>query len=385
MSSECRRWSLVDDSVTSFNAYRAAHVRSSDPLCASESMSKWYGQGGGWSDRGVPMYVAIDRKPENGREIKYTACGRSGIMLYLQLVTAAGDQCQRLTPTESRLLHGTVVLKRVVSNWAGADIVVCGDSYFSSVEAALELKSMGLRFDGVVKKSTTRYPMAALSTLAVPSRDSSALLYHRSAAGPIDLTAAMRVARDRRYCISTTSTCLDGEPIERLRRRTGAEESERVAVNIRQPQVAEVYYQTCAQIDRHNRCRQDDLRHENKYGTYDWSTRVNTSILGMRVADSWILYDGARGPLGRETQAHFYENLAADQIENGYDSTGLRDRAVSTSAAGLREVAPSYGVGTHLTPTLKRRKLTDSSESTFLAEPNCRACNTRRTTLVCSI
>jgi len=57
---------------------------------------------------------------------------------------------------------------------------------------------------------------------------------------------------------------------------------------------------------------------------------------------------------------------------------------VSASAAGPAEVAPSYGVGTHLTPTLKRRKLTDSLESGFLAQRNCRVCKTRRTTLVCS-
>ena len=70
-----------------------------------ELLHKWYGQGGGWTDRGVPMYVAIDRKPENGCEIQHTACGRSGIMLYLQLVSTAGDQRQRLAPAESRLLH----------------------------------------------------------------------------------------------------------------------------------------------------------------------------------------------------------------------------------------------------------------------------------------
>jgi len=319
----------VDDFVTSFNAHRAAHVRPSDLLCVDESMSKWYGQGGGWSDRGVTMYVAIDRKPENGCEIQNTACGRSGIMLCLHLVTTAGDQRQRFTSTESLLLHGTVVLKRLVTNLAGTDRVACGDSYFASVKAALELRSMGLRFVGVVKNSTTQYPMPALSTLEVPSRGSSASLYHRDADGQIDLMAAMWVNRDRRFFISTTSTCLDGAPIERLRWRTGAKESERVPLTIRQPQVAEVHYQSCAQIDRHNRCQQDDLRLEHKCGTHDWSTRVNMSILGMCVVDSWILYAGARGPLGRETQAHFYEDLEADLIENRYDSTGLRDRAVS--------------------------------------------------------
>ena len=137
------------------------------------------------------MYVATDRKLESVCEIQNTACGRSGNMLCLHLVTNAADQRQRRTPAESRLLLGTVVLKRVVSNWAGTDQFVCGDSYFTSVEAALELKSMGLRVVGVVKNSTTRYPMAALSAMEALSRGSSAALYHRDAAGRIDLMAVM--------------------------------------------------------------------------------------------------------------------------------------------------------------------------------------------------
>jgi len=94
---------------------------------------------------------------------------------------------------------------------------------------------MGLRVVGVVKNSTTRYPMAALSMLEVPFRGSSASLYHRDAAGQIDLMAAMWVDRDRRYFISTTSTCLDGTPIERLRWRTGAEKLKLAPLTIRQP------------------------------------------------------------------------------------------------------------------------------------------------------
>jgi len=53
---------------------------------------------------------------------------------------------------------------------------VCGDSYFSSVKAALELKIMGLRFVDVVKNSTTRCPIAALSSIEALSRGSSAAL-----------------------------------------------------------------------------------------------------------------------------------------------------------------------------------------------------------------
>ena len=34
-------------------------------LCVDESMSRWYGQGGNQINHWLPMYVVIDRKPEN--------------------------------------------------------------------------------------------------------------------------------------------------------------------------------------------------------------------------------------------------------------------------------------------------------------------------------
>ena len=35
---------------------------------------------------GLPMYIAIDRNPENGCEIQNYACVRSGVMLLLILI-----------------------------------------------------------------------------------------------------------------------------------------------------------------------------------------------------------------------------------------------------------------------------------------------------------
>jgi len=85
------RWSLVNDFVTAINQHRAAHVTPADTLCVDESISKWYGQGGAWISVGMPMYVAIERKPKNGCEMQNVACGRSGIKLPLKIVTTAVD------------------------------------------------------------------------------------------------------------------------------------------------------------------------------------------------------------------------------------------------------------------------------------------------------
>lgn len=77
---------LVDDHVEKFNRCRANNFVPSHEICCDESMSRWYGMGGDWINRGLPHYVAIDRKPENGCEIQNLADGESGIMIQLAVV-----------------------------------------------------------------------------------------------------------------------------------------------------------------------------------------------------------------------------------------------------------------------------------------------------------
>ena len=76
----------MNDFVERFNSYRATNVQPSEQICVDESMSRWYGNGGDWINLGIPQYIAIDRKPENGGEIQDASCGQSGIMLRLKVV-----------------------------------------------------------------------------------------------------------------------------------------------------------------------------------------------------------------------------------------------------------------------------------------------------------
>ena len=123
----------MDDFVANFNNHRANYVTLSDTSFVDKSMSRWYGQGGHWINHGLPQYVAIDRKPENGCEIQNSACGRSGVMLRLKLVKGVdlvGEEDSDEPNNESSLLHGTQVLKTVISPWFGSNcIVVCANSY----------------------------------------------------------------------------------------------------------------------------------------------------------------------------------------------------------------------------------------------------------------
>ena len=64
----------------------------SDSICVDESMSIWYGIGGHCINFGLTQYIAIDRSPENGRDIHNSADGISGIMMNLKLVKTSSEK-----------------------------------------------------------------------------------------------------------------------------------------------------------------------------------------------------------------------------------------------------------------------------------------------------
>jgi hypothetical protein len=240
-------------------------------------MSRWYGQGGHWINHGLPQYVAIDRKPENGCEIQNAACGRSGVMLRLKLVKGidlVDEDDNDDAPTDSSLLHGTNVLKHVVSPWFGSNRIVCADSYFASVGAAKELYRNGLRFIGVVKTATKGYPKIYLTNVELHQRgDFLALASDPSSNEEPRMAAFVWMDRERRYVIATAGSLAEGTPYSRCRWRQVNQQPnappEKVTLSIQQPHIAETYYSTCAAFDRHNRYCQDDLRIEKKIKTRD--------------------------------------------------------------------------------------------------------------------
>ena len=134
-----------------------------------------YGKGGHWINHSLPMFVAIDRKPENGCEIRCASCGESGIMLCLKLVKTAEEETRHVAlmdeakrgkiMSEEGLLHGhgVKVMRDLVLPWMHTDRIVCGDSYFALVPAAHIMMQYGMRFMGVVQSATRQYPMPFLS------------------------------------------------------------------------------------------------------------------------------------------------------------------------------------------------------------------------------
>jgi hypothetical protein len=201
MSSSLHRWSLVQGFVNAINSHRKERFNPSEMICVDESISRWYGLGGSWIDVGLPHYVAIDRKPENGCELQNSACGQSGVTLRLKLVVAAEDDAAAITE-DADMLHGTRVLAELVSPWAGSSRVVCADSYFSSVQAAEQLLSMGLKFIGIVKTATKQFPMQALGSIEMEMRGERDTYVNKTEDGRVRMMAMVWLDRERRYFIS---------------------------------------------------------------------------------------------------------------------------------------------------------------------------------------
>jgi len=92
MSSEHYRWCLIQDFIDRINEHRVNFFHPSNIVCVDESISRWYSLGGSWINKGLPHYVAIDQKPEDGCEIQDSCCGRSNIMMRLKLFKSATEE-----------------------------------------------------------------------------------------------------------------------------------------------------------------------------------------------------------------------------------------------------------------------------------------------------
>jgi hypothetical protein len=110
---------LVEGFVINLNEHKRNYFTPSSLICADESMSRWYGLGGHWINMGLPMYVAMDRKPEDGCEIQSSCCGKSGIILQLKLVKSAAAE---LAATADD--GGPVEANGSVSSWTSSFLFV---------------------------------------------------------------------------------------------------------------------------------------------------------------------------------------------------------------------------------------------------------------------
>ena len=276
------------------------------------------------------MYVAMDRKPVNGCEIQNVCCARSQIMMQIKIVETAEEEDANQQVDDDGQLHGTKVMLDLIKPWHNdGDRLLCADSYFASVPAVIALRNVGWRFIGVIKTSTKQFPLAYLSGIELQQRGDHKALLSKDQDGNVEAIALMWVDRDRRYFISNAQSMEQAEAIYRIRWRQidsrANADAERHEFSIEQPDMVKCYYDTCAEIDRHNRRRQDDLEIERTIRTKDWSKRVNTSIFGMIIVDTMNFHQACVHQNEIDsTPDDFFNYLAEEMIDNTLDNRGLR-------------------------------------------------------------
>jgi hypothetical protein len=104
------------------------------------------------------MYLALERKPNNGGKIQNLANVASGIMLHLKVVKSAKEE--KAISTDAAAANedkddcndnaankggkGTRVLLESTEPWHHSGRIVTTDAYFTSVKAATKMKEKGL-------------------------------------------------------------------------------------------------------------------------------------------------------------------------------------------------------------------------------------------------
>ena len=164
-------------------------------------------------------------------------------MVQIEIVKANIDDCE--DQTEQSLRHGTNILCRLVQPWNGSERVVCADSYFSSVTTAGELSRRGLKFIGIVKGATRKYPISFLSGVEALGRHCHTTCVRKSHAGEIEMAAVLWIDRERRYFVSTASSTTPGTPCRRLRWRQTESGVCSTEIEFTPPKVVQLYYSIC--------------------------------------------------------------------------------------------------------------------------------------------
>ena len=110
-------------------------------------------------------------------------------------------------------------------------------------------------------------------------------------------------------------------------------------------------------IDRHIRCRQQDLNMDKKFRVKRWSTRVNISILSLCIVDSWLLFKSRYGTARTIGPWIYYCKLADSLIDNFKEGSGASGESCAIEHESARSCKrPLYGNCPQFTPAKRRRK-----------------------------
>jgi len=239
------------------------------------------------------MYLALERKRNNGGKIQNLADVALGIMLHLKVVKSANKEKAIAAAAAAEAIandeniaaaniasKGTQVLLELMEPWHHSGHLVTADAYFAFVEAALAMKEKGLTFISNVKQCSRWFPMEFLGNTILPQQGSRAVLTSiDEETGERELVAISWVDRNRRFFVTATCGIGEGEDVFRKRLRqldnSGRVPPDKVIIEVAQPKAIATYYKGVGTIDRYNRIRADELWMNRNLTTKHWDKRFN--------------------------------------------------------------------------------------------------------------
>jgi hypothetical protein len=345
-------WRAISTLVSGFNETREKHVNPGDYICVDESMSVWTGSENKYRGHGHPSVIKIPAKPVGvGTEIKASACGESGVLLRIE--PNQGKSWSESLLRDMTLTHPGLTNKssactlRLVQPWFSSGRIVCGDSWFASVETAVFLRKNGLHFTGLVKGSSKYFPKKYLNNFNHPTRGDTATL--TATKDGVPLIAHSWSDRKLKCFVSTCGTTLPGEPAwkrryHRLafigRHSSGADEIRYKAVP--RTKLIEKYFACSSAVDIHNHNRQGSIALED-LDTKKWWWRLSLTILGMIVTDCFLAYR-ASFPRATVSLSDFVVKLANQLI---FKSNNPRRSLTSSSSSSADQLREQYGGTVH--------------------------------------
>lgn len=112
--------------------------------------------------------------------------------------------------------------------------------------------------------------------------------------------------------------------------------------------------------------------------------RVNMSILGMCIVDTWMLYKGINEGSNYVKQTIFYSVPSQPLTNNSYEYRGRRERQwVAEESVAFSNGKPTSGIDAHLRPK-KERKTPKGKKTKFAVQDRCVLCKYNLTSFVCS-
>lgn len=157
------RCNEVEGFVREFNRHSHETVSTGESIFFYESISRWYGLGGDWYTIGLLNYIKLEQKTKKRTWTEDLMLWCTRINFHYRITKCVEETKQREYKNEAT--HGKATILRFVAPWFVSNRNIYADSFFASETTAMKLWDVGLRFTGVVKTATRKFPMSYLSSV----------------------------------------------------------------------------------------------------------------------------------------------------------------------------------------------------------------------------